>query len=239
MVPRLGAVVGSALQHQDMKNSLWTKLGVFILVMVGLAWIARALGFDVSQLSSEKVRTFVVSFGVWAPLIYLAVYGQPIVPLPASLMTIAGGLAFGPLWGTLGALTGATVRACSQLGVARLLGRGTVARLLKGKVAQLDQKIQGNSFKTVLLIRLIPNLPFDVQNYGLGFSRVRFAPYAVATFLGMIPGSFAYVYLGYSLTDPKQFWKLGLAIALIIALMVATSKWKRRQLAATGGLRLR
>ena len=189
------------------------------------------MSVDISQITPERVRAFVLSCGLWAPVIYLMAYGQPIVPLPASVMTAAGGLAFGPAWGTLAALSGATIRACSQFLIAKLLGRDAVAKLLKGKIAALDQKLGEHSFKAVLLIRLIPNFPFDVQNYGLGFSRVRFGPYALATFLGIIPGSFAYVYLGYSLTDPAQLWKLGLAVLLIVGLMVVTSWWKRRSTA--------
>ena len=215
-----------------MKGSTWVKLALFLAVVVGIGLGLKALGFDVRQMTPERVREFVLSFGVWAPVVYLAGYGQPIVPLPASIMTITGGLAFGPLWGTLAALGGATTRACSEFAVARLFGRETVAKLLKGKVAQLDQKIGEHGFKAVLLIRLIPNLPFDVQNYGLGFSRVRFGPYAVATFLGMMPGALALVYLGYSLTDPKQIWKLGLATLLIIGLIMMTSRLKRRQAAS-------
>ncbi len=215
------------------KGSTWLKLTLFVVLIIGLGWILRWLGIDLRQMTPDRIRTFVLSFGVWAPVVYLVAYGQPIVPLPASVMTVTGGLAFGPVWGTAAAVLGATVRACSEFAVARLLGREAVAKLLKGKVAQLDEKIGSQGFKTVLLIRLIPNLPFDVQNYGLGFSRVRFGPYALASFLGMAPGAFAYVYLGYSLTDPKQIWKLGLAIGLVIALMVGTSVWKRRQ--AAGG----
>jgi uncharacterized membrane protein YdjX (TVP38/TMEM64 family) len=212
-----------------MKGSTWIKLGAFLLLVIGLGWVLKALGVDFTQVTPERIRGFVLSFGIWAPAIYLLAYGQPIVPLPASVMTITGGLAFGPLWGALAALGGATVRACSEFLVARLLGREAVAKLLKGKVAELNQKIGAHGFKTVLLIRLIPNLPFDVQNYGLGFSQVRFSPYALASFLGMIPGSFAYVYLGYSLTDPKQIWKLGVAILIIVGLMLAQRAWKSRQ----------
>lgn len=212
-----------------MKSSTWIKLGAFLLLVIGLGWVLKALGVDLTQVTPERIRGFVLSFGVWAPAIYLLAYGQPIVPLPASVMTITGGLAFGPLWGALAALGGATVRATSEFLVARLLGREAVAKLLKGKVAQLDQKIGANGFKTVLLIRLIPNLPFDVQNYGLGFSQVLFGPYVLASFLGMIPGTFAYVYLGYSLTDPKQIWKLGVAILIIVGLMVAQRAWKSRK----------
>lgn len=218
-----------------MKGSIWVKLGVLAFIVIGLGLILRAAGVDVRQITPERIRMFVLSFGIWAPVAYLAAYGQPIVPLPASVMTITGGIAFGPAWGTLAALSGATLRACSEFLVARLLGREAVAKLLKGKIAKLDQKISENGFKAVLLIRLIPNLPFDVQNYGLGFTQVGFSAYVLASFLGMAPGAFAYVYLGSSLTDPKQIWKLGVAVLLIVGLVFATSTFKRRTTA--GGSR--
>ena len=206
-----------------MKRSVWIKVALLLVVIVGVGFILRAVGFDVRQFSPQRIKEFVLSFGAWAPLVYLLAYAQPIIPLPASAMTVTAGLAFGPLWGTLAALVGATGRACSEFLVARLLGREAVAKLLKGKVATLDEKIGANAFQTVLLIRLIPNLPFDVQNYGLGFSRVKFLPYALASFLGMAPGAFVYVYLGSSLTDPKQIIiKLGVAALLIVALTLAT-----------------
>ena len=205
------------------------RIFLFVVILAA-AWLAlQAGGVELRDLSPERLKEFLLSFGIWAPAIYLLAYGQPLVPLPASVMTITGGLAFGPWWGTLAALTGATVRACAEFGVARLLGREAVAKLLKGKMAALDDKLGANGFTAVLLIRLLPNLPFDVQNYGLGFSRVRFAPYALASMLGMMPGCFAFVYFGYSLTDPRQLWKLLLAVVIIAGLMWVQRLWKRRK----------
>lgn len=169
-----------------------------------------------------------LSFGPWAPAIYLLVYGQPIIPLPASVMIITAGLVFGPLWGTAAALTGSTVRACGQLLMVRVLGRRVVSRLVKGRLARLNDHLGRRSFRTVLLIRLIPNFPFDVQNYGLGLSQVRVVPFAAATMLGMVPATTAFVYLGYSLTDLRAFWKLGVAILLIAGLVIGQRLWKRR-----------
>ena len=103
-----------------------------------------------------------------------------------------------------------------------------MAKLLQGKAAALDRKLAAHGFKAVLLIRLIPSFPFDVLNYGLGFSQVRFLPYAAASFLAMIPASFAYVYLGHSLTDPKQLWKLLLAILLIVVLLLLQKTFKTK-----------
>ena len=218
-----------------MKGSTWVKLALFLVVVIGIGLGLKALGFGVTQMTPDRVREFVLSFGVWAPVVYLVGYGQPIVLFPASILTATAGLAFGPWWGTVAAVIGATARACTQFLVARLLGREAVAKLLKGKAAALDEKIGAEGFKTVLLIRLLPNIPYDMQNYGLGFSRVRFGPYVLATFLGILPGSFAYVYLGHSLSDPKQIWKLILATLLILGLMAVTSAWKRRRAAPTAG----
>ncbi len=216
-----------------MTRSTWLKVGFVLLIVVGVVGGLRAFGVDLTQVTPERVRAFVLRFGVWAPLIYVLAYGQPIVPLPASLMTGLAGVAFGKGLGTLAAVVGASLRACTEFVVARWLGRDVVAKLLRGKVAAFDQKLGNNSFKTVLLVRLIPNFPFDIQNYGLGFSKVRFGPYMLATFLGILPGSFVFVYAGYSLTNPKQLWKLLLAILLIAGLMAGTSRWKRRQAAAS------
>lgn len=215
-----------------MTRSIWWKVGLLVLLVAGVSVGLRAFGIDLTQITPDRVRRFVLSFGVWAPLVYIAAYGQPLVPLPAIVMTLTAGIAFGPVWGVPAALTGATIRACGQLLLARLLGREAVEALLKGRLAALDHKIGRNSFQTVLLVRLIPNFPFDVQNFALGFTQVRFIPYALATGLGMIPGSFAYVYLGHSLTDLRNVWKIVAATLLIVALVLA-QRWyvKRRPLA--------
>lgn len=204
------------------------KLGGLCLLVGGIVVALRLAGIDLARLTPDRVRAYVLSFGGWAPFIYLLCYGQPFVPLPASVMTMTGGLVFGPRWGIIAALTGATLRACTQFGVARLLGREAVAKLLKGRMASLDQRIGERGLKTVLLIRLIPNFPFDMQNYALGFSKVRFWPYALGSFLGVIPASMAFVYLGHSLTDLTQLWKFFLAIVLVVALMGAQRAWRRR-----------
>jgi len=215
---------------------MWLRLTGLVFAAVGAVWLAALLGLDVRQLTPEHVRRFVLSFGVWAPIIYLVIYGQPIVPLPASILTLSGGLAFGPAWGALAAVTGGTIRACNQFFIVRLLGGDAAAKRLKGRAAKLDQRIAEDGFRAVLLIRLIPNVPFDMQNYLLGFSKIRFLPYLLGTVCGMIPGSFAYTYLGDALADPKNFWKLGLAIAVIAGLVIAQRMWQARHPRAIANL---
>jgi len=212
-----------------MDRSTWLK-GAAVAAGLGLAWwLLRSAGLDLRELSQGAIRNYVLSFGAWAPAVYLLTYCQPLVPLPASMMMVAGGLAFGPVGGAVASLFGATVRACGQLGLARWLGQGRVSGSLKGRVAEINRHLEERSFRTVLLIRLVPNLPFDVQNYLLGFSRVKFWPFLSATLLGLLPGTIAFVYFGHTLAEPGRFWQVMAALALIAVLIAFTSWWKRRR----------
>lgn len=214
-------------QKAFMNSTTLLRVLLFTVILFAVFWLAYLLGFDIRAFTPERMKNFVLSYGVWAPVIYILVYGQPIVPLPASIMTVTAGLAFGPFWGTLGALAGANIRASGQFVIARWLGRDVVAKLLRGKVAQLDRKVGENGFSTVFLIRLVPNVPFDMQNYTLGVSKIRFTDFASATALAMIPGTIALVYLGHSFTDPANIWKAVLAILAIIGLVFWQRSWKK------------
>lgn len=210
-----------------MKCSSWIKI-LGILLAATILWLfLRGMGMGLGAVSPERVQGFVKSFGAWAPVMYWMIYAQPAIPIPAAAFTLAGGLAFGPVWGTILVWTGALVRAVLEFVIARCLGQRAVSALLRGRVSQLNQKLGENGFQAVLLIRLIPNLPFDVQNYGLGLSRVKFIPYFTASALGMIPATIAVVYLGYSLTDPGHIWKLIFIVLVLILVIAAQRAWRK------------
>jgi len=212
-------------------RSAWKRLALAIGLVLLAVWTVKTLGLKISDVSPERIRGFVDSFGVWAPLIYLTVYGQPVIPLPASVMMMAAGLAFGPLWGVVAAVIGSVIRASGQFALARALGRTTVERLLKGRAASLDALLGVHAVATVALIRLIPiGLPFDVQNFGLGLSRVPFLPYVMVTFFAMIPVCILWVALGYALLDLRNLWAV--AILLVVGLLcgrVWRLKWITRR----------
>ena len=215
-------------------KTAWLKLLLLAVAVIGLLLLLRHLRVDVLHLTPTQIKVFVGGFGVWAPAIFLLIYGQPLVPLPITILTMAAGLLFG-LWGGIAiALTGTVARACSQFTVARLLGRDAVAGFLQKRVQFLEQHIAAQGFKTVLLVRIIPNVPFDMQNYALGFSSVHFSPYAVGTLLGVTPWTVAFVYVGSVLMDAR---KAPLAITLTILLLALPLllMWRRRPAAPSAG----
>ena len=98
-----------------MNRAPFIKLGAFVLLVTGLLLMLHARGFDVIRVTPMQVRTFVLSYGAWAPLMYLLAYGQPLVPLPASVMTATAGLVFGTRWGMPAALADVARLDCSEV----------------------------------------------------------------------------------------------------------------------------
>lgn len=211
-------------------NSVWIKLAIFLGVLALIYGIFYFFKIDYRSFTPQHVRDKILSFGVWAPVVYIVFYTvRPLILFPAGLLSITGGLAFGPLFGTIYTVLGGTGCAVAEFFFARTFGRGAVAKLVKGRLAKIDEGIERRGFMTVLWIRLIPNLPYDVQNYSLGLTGVRFRDYFLATAIGIIPGTFGFVYLGYSLTDLRQFWKVLLAVLLILGLVGLQKLWRRRK----------
>ncbi len=196
------------------------RFALFCAFFLFIYGVFRLFHVDVHQFTPQRIRQFLLDFGIWAPLVYILFYSlRPLVLFPAALLSLAGGLAFGSLWGTFYTVIGATLCALWEFLFARVFGREAVGKFLKGKIAKLDERTERHGFMTVLWVRLIPSVAYDIQNYSLGLTRVRLKDYFWATLVGIIPGTFAFVYLGSSLTDLKNFWKFLIGVLLIVGIL--------------------
>lgn len=196
-----------------MKN--W-KAALLILLAVTL-WILNHYYF---HFTPGGVRDAILSFGVWAPAIYILVYTiRPLLFFPASILCLAGGLAFGPVWGTIYTLFGFTGDSILVFLLARRFGNRFI-RSEHPQLAMWKERLSRHGFWTVFTLRLIPVIPFDVTSLAAGLSRLPFLPYVVSTVLGTIPVTIAYSYLGSSLHAGigKQFM-IALVIVLLLALL--------------------
>lgn len=200
-------------------------LGLLIIVAVSVA-VFQAADLD-RYIRPEAIRATIQSAGPMAPLLYLLIYSiAPVFFVPGWIISIAGGLAFGALWGTVLTVVGATIGATMAFFVARYLGRDFVARLLKGKFAALDDQAATHGFQVIFFLRLIPLVPFNALDYVAGLSKIGVRDYILATFLGIIPGTFAYVYLGSALTDIYS-WRFAGAVGLLILLAMIPMLYRR------------
>lgn len=208
------------------------KFIIFIVLLVTLVILFRAIGLN-SRINLNQLRTYLASFGIWAPVIFLAIYTiRPLVLFPGSLLTIASAFLFGIFWGTVYSTIGATLGAAIAFGLARKLGRDAVAKYIRGKFVLFDDKIAEQGFIFILVLRLVPVLfpSFDAINYGAGFSKIRFWDFTLGTLLGLIPGTLFLVAVSIAAVTPNspRFWGPLLAWCgfIIVALIYLNHKRK-------------
>jgi uncharacterized membrane protein YdjX (TVP38/TMEM64 family) len=195
---------------------------IFILLLAAVIITVRFFHLD-QYLEKERLRQFVAGFGVWGPVIYLIIWTlAPPLFLPGLPITLAGGVLFGPFWGVVYTIFGATAGATLAFLVARYLAGDWVAAKLQGtKLASLDEKVAKEGWEIVAFTRLIPIFPFFLLNYAFGLTRIPLLHYVLATFFGMLPVTAAYVYFSANVLDLLQgkFSKELLIGVLLLALV--------------------
>lgn len=216
-----------------LKNSPWLKLILVVAFLAVIFFVLRFFNVDFSKITIESFKEKIDSFGIWGPVVYIVLYVlRPLILFPAAVFSASAGAIWG-LKGLTFLLVGANLSAIAEFIIARYFAREAVEKLIKGKFSSVDQAVEKKGFVTVLLIRLIPNVAWDIQNLALGLTKVKFRDYVLATLIGILPGSFALVYFGSSfisvITNPKHFWKIIVAFAIFGAVYYLQQFLKRKQ----------
>jgi len=178
-----------------MMNSKWLRWLLLVLLVAGIV-----LGFIYrDQFDPAILQQRIEQAGSAGPLLFMAIYAlATVLFLPGSVLTLAGGALFGPVWGTLYNLTGATIGATLAFLVARYLASDWVEQKSGGRLKQLKEGVEKEGWRFVAFVRLVPLFPFNLLNYALGLTRIKFLHYLVASYICMLPGAVAYTYLGYA-----------------------------------------
>jgi uncharacterized membrane protein YdjX (TVP38/TMEM64 family) len=170
---------------------------------IGLAVMIIALFTAVRVLPVTDWLTrfnyWVAHLGIWGVLLFILVYIlATVLFFPASILTIGAGFIFGVLLGTAIVSIAATVGAALAFLIARYLARNQIERRVANnpKFKQIDRAIGERGAKLVFLLRLSPLIPFNLSNYFYGLTAVKFWSYVLASWIGMLPGTLLYVYLG-------------------------------------------
>jgi uncharacterized membrane protein YdjX (TVP38/TMEM64 family) len=171
--------------------------------IVALVTIVIALFFAMRFLPVQQwLRTFndwVAQMGTAGIFIFIGVYAvATVLVAPGAILTIGAGFAFGLWKGFLAASGGATIGAALAFLVARFIARDKIEAIAQrnDKFRKIDNAIGRQGTKLIFLLRLSPVIPFNLSNYFYGLTAVKFWPYVVASWIGMMPGTFLYVYIG-------------------------------------------
>lgn len=137
--------------------------------------------------------------GAWGIVIFIVVYViATILLVPGSALTVGAGFVFGLGWGLLAVSLGSTTGAALAFLITRFVAREKIASMARNNenFRRIDAAIGEQGAKLVFLLRLSPLIPFNLSNYFYGLTSVKFWPYVLASWIGMLPGTLLYVYLG-------------------------------------------
>jgi uncharacterized membrane protein YdjX (TVP38/TMEM64 family) len=171
------------------------KIAIGILLLAAIVVLFRVL--PVAQWLTH-FKDYVRNLGPIGPVVYALVYAACVTLfIPASILTVGAGAIFGFVKGTIVVVVGATLGATLAFLLARTVLRKKVEAMTQDNVKfrALDRAITREGTKIVLLIRLAPIFPFTYINYAFGLTGIRLLPYVIATFIGILPATFAFVYL--------------------------------------------
>ena len=175
------------------------------LILAAIAATVAGIHFSgaLRHFDAETLREMVASWGMLAPAIYMLLYTvAPVMFLPGLPITIAGGILFGPVWGVIYSIIGATAGASAAFLISRYVARDWVQTKLTGpRWQKLEQSVEKNGWKIVAFTRLIPLFPFNLLNYAFGLMSIRFLPYAITSFVCMLPACIAFIVFSSSLPD--------------------------------------
>jgi len=210
-------------------------------IAVGLGWagviavyVAYTRSNGLSTLEAAEELRGSLADNWWGPALFVAVYTlRPLVLFPASILTILGGLAFGPIWGTIWTTIAANLSTATTYGVGRTFGNPEVARRLSRLLGNTVDRARRNPFETTLIMRLL-YLPFDAVGYVAGFVHLRFVPFITGSAVGILPGTIAFVGFGASidsLDEGTPSFDLRILLASVVLAVAGSlvSRWLRRR----------
>lgn len=204
-----------------------------ILLAAAIAAGIIALFLHREDLHLEATVTWVAGFGLIAPLVYTALrVVSAVLLVPGLFLSLAAGVLFGPVWGAVYNLIASTLGAVLAFLVARYLAAHWVEQRLGGRLKKIVEGVEAEGWKFVAFVRLVPLFPYNILNYALGLTRIKLSHFTFASFVCMIPGDVAYVYIGYAgreaMAGNESSIQLGLiALGLLACIVFLPSLVKR------------
>ncbi|MYT26744.1 hypothetical protein GTW69_41875, partial [Streptomyces sp. SID7760] len=180
----------------------WTRLSLLVVLLLA-AGVCVVL-YEPQRILSEGLPPG-LPVGA-AVLLFAAAYGAGTAALvPRPLLNLAAGAVFGIPFGLAAAVGGSVIGAAISFGLGRIMGRDAVRPLLRGRWLQAaDDQLARHGFRSMLAVRIFPGLPFAAANYLAAVSRCRWLPFLLATAIGVVPNTAAYVVAGASASSPDS-----------------------------------
>ena len=198
------------------------------IILPGILVVTALLCWYLGTLvSPQEIQAALQELGSGAAIGYIGLFTLlPAVFFPVAVLALAGGLLFGLWWGSVYTFLGAILNCTLMFLMARYAGRKQVESLIDKKLSPVwQQRLQNlnssGGFLLLIILRLIPAVPYNLINYAFGLSAMKYPTYILASAIGIIPGTFAFINIGDKALDvtSPDFW---IAIGLLVLLLVVT-----------------
>ncbi len=228
---------------QPAASRSWPKLVAAAVVVVAGVLVARQLGaFELLSLDNiDRLDAWFRGFGIWAPLIFIAVWIVAcLFFLPGLPITIVGALIFGPIQGTIYSAFGSALGATAAFLMGRYAARGVVEGLLakNEKLRLIDEGVKTQGWRMLMITRLVPLFPFNAQNYVYGLTQISLPTYVLVSFICMLPGCIAFNFAA-GAVRAGQFGKFFLYIGvagLVFVILSLIPGWIKKRYGGAAGL---
>ncbi len=203
-----------------------SNVGNWILRITIVAALIAALVFLPISEWLQSAIDYIEDLGATGVIVFIVLYIiAAVFFLPGSVLTLGAGAIYGVAWGSVWVSIASTLGASAAFLVGRYLARDKIAHKIEGNPSftAIDEAVAHQGWKIVGLTRLSPVFPFTLLNYAFGLTKVKFSHYVLASWIGMMPGTIMYVYLGYAARAATEASEAGLAqTALKVGGLIAT-----------------
>ena len=220
------------IKRQKRRSLKQTRLLKFAII----AAIILVAAFLMQKIGVSELRELIGEHVLFAPMIYVLCFAiLPIFLFPVPILAVVAGAAFGLFAGSLYTIIGAMINSVLMFYIARFLGFRAVSDFTQNSKSKILKTLgePGGKFSLILILRLMPLVPYNALNYACGVMNVSLRDYVVATFVGIVPATFIMVNLGEKALDMRSN---GFIIACVLmAALVVLSSWGAKKIRARRG----
>ncbi len=204
---------------------------IIVLLLLIIIFLSPAKNYLNADFFSNVILS--IQNSPYAPIIFILMYIVAVVLLvPGFALTLLASPIFGLWQGILYVVIASNIGCTLSFLIARYLGKDFVLKLFKGNAIfeKVNNKIEENGLLYMFYIRLIPLFPFNLVNYAPGLTSIKYSHYALATLIGMFPGTCIYCYAAFTATDIKDN-PIGIiiSVAILILFTLITTKISKKQ----------
>ena len=214
---------------KNIKRSTLIKIAILVALVCVYLFVQpvktsiNKVVFLLSMLNVDAIKEYILSFGIWAPIMsfFLMIFQSVAAPLPAFVVTFANASLFGWVKGAMLSWSSAMAGAVLCFYIAKFYGRSAVEKLT-GKFAldSVDGFFERYGKYTILIARLLPFISFDIISYAAGLTSMSFWSFFWATGLGQLPATIVYSYVGGMLTGGVKKLVMGLLILFALSVVI-------------------